>query len=140
MIPQSESTAAGKLLAWCLCKYIAQQNLLMAIVDPGKPWQNGTAESFNGKFRDECLSMEWFSNRLEAKVVIEQWRLYCNQVRPHSGLGKQTPAAFKNSSFQQPPPESFSKNEWPEEIRLVSARKKPGRHDVPTGPMCGALG
>ncbi|AJY63187.1 hypothetical protein B7759_05054 [Burkholderia glumae] len=46
----------------------------MASSDPGKPWRNGTDESFNGKFRDECLSLEWFRTRLEAKVVIEQWR------------------------------------------------------------------
>lgn len=43
----------------------------MALIDPGKPWRNGTAESFNGKFCDECLSMEWFHNGLEAEVVIE---------------------------------------------------------------------
>jgi putative transposase len=38
-------------------------------MDPGKPWQNGTAESFNGKFRDECLSLEWFRSRAGAKLV-----------------------------------------------------------------------
>ena len=43
----------------------------IARIDPGKPWQNGMVESFNGKFRDECLSMEWFRSRMEAKVVIE---------------------------------------------------------------------
>jgi putative transposase len=42
-----------------------------AYIEPGKPWRNGTAESLNGKFRDECLGMEWFRNRTEAKVIIE---------------------------------------------------------------------
>lgn len=42
-----------------------------ALIDLGKPWQNGALESFNGKFRDECLNMEWFRSRAEAKVVIE---------------------------------------------------------------------
>ena len=51
-------------------------------------------ESFNGKFRDECLSMEWFRSRMEAKVVIEDWRRTYNEVRPHSSLGKMTPMAF----------------------------------------------
>jgi transposase InsO family protein len=60
--------------------------LQLALIDPGKPWQNGTNESFNGKFRDECLSMEWFRNRLEAKVVIEDWRKHYNDVRSHSSL------------------------------------------------------
>lgn len=51
-----------------LLRWAASQNLDMALIDPGKPWQNGTTESFNGKFRDECLSMEWFRHRVEAKV------------------------------------------------------------------------
>jgi len=66
----------------------------IALIEPGKPWQNGTTESFNGKFRDECLSMEWFRSRVEAKVVIETWRRHYNHVRPHSSLGYLTPAAF----------------------------------------------
>ena len=57
-----------------------------APIDPGKPWQNGTNESFNDKFRDECLSLEWFRNRAEAKAVIEAWRIDYNEVRPHSSL------------------------------------------------------
>jgi putative transposase len=65
-----------------------------ALIDPGKPWQNGATESFNGKFRDECLSLEWFRSRAEAKIVIEAWRKHYNQVRPHSSLGYLTPAEF----------------------------------------------
>ena len=57
---------ATKLLEWAV-----QEKLESVLIDPGKPWQNGTNESFNGKFRDECLSMEWFRNRLEARVIIE---------------------------------------------------------------------
>ena len=53
-------------------KWLTQANIDTAHIDPGKPWQNGTNESFNGKFRDECLSMEWFRNRIDAKIVIEQ--------------------------------------------------------------------
>ena len=89
-----------------LLRWAANENLDMALIDPGKPWQNGTAESFNGKFRDECLSMEWFRNRTEAKVVIEQWRQHYNEVRPHSSLGNQTPAAFKQQCFSTTNPEA----------------------------------
>jgi hypothetical protein len=64
------------------------------LIEPGKPWQNGVNESFNGKFRDECLSLEWFRSRAEAKIVIENWRRHYNAVRPHSSLGYQTPAEF----------------------------------------------
>ena len=70
----------------------------IAFIEPGKPWQNGLNESFNGKFRDECLSMEWFRTRLEAKVVIEDWRKYYNAIRPHSSLNYCTPLEFKNST------------------------------------------
>jgi transposase InsO family protein len=53
------------------------------LIEPGKPWQNGVAESFNGKFRNECLSLEWYRSRAESKVVFEQWRRHYNEVRPH---------------------------------------------------------
>ncbi len=65
-----------------------------ALIDPGKLWQNGVIESFNGKFRDEYLSVEWFRTHAEANVIIEQWRQHYNNVRPHSGLGHLTPSEF----------------------------------------------
>jgi putative transposase len=65
-----------------------------ALIDPGKPWQNGMNESFNGKFRDECLGMQWFKNRIDAKVVIESFRRMYNKVRPHSSLNNLTPAEY----------------------------------------------
>ena len=64
---------------------------------PGKPWQNATDESFNGRFRDEYLSLNWFRNRVDAKVGIEQWRRHYNDVRPHSSLGYLTPIEFKTT-------------------------------------------
>ena len=68
---------------------------VFAIIDhAGSPWQNGKIESFNGKFRDECLNLEWFRSRAEAKVVIETWRKHYNAVRPHSGLNYLTPDEF----------------------------------------------
>ena len=73
-----------------------------APIDPGKPWQNGTNESFNDKFRDECLSLEWFRSRAEAKVIIEAWRRHYNDVRPHSSLGNLTPREFINQSTREP--------------------------------------
>lgn len=77
-----------------LLKWITEQGIECALIDPGKPWQNGTTESVNGKFRDECLAMEWFRNRLEARGVIEDWRQHYNRVRPHSSLNYETPEAF----------------------------------------------
>jgi putative transposase len=77
-----------------LLKWAAQESLDLALIEPGKPWQNGLNESFNGKFRDECLSMEWFRCRSEARVVIEEWKRHYNSVRPHSSLNNMTPEHF----------------------------------------------
>jgi putative transposase len=81
---------AGAILRW-----LATAQIETAFIDPGKPWQNGADESFNGKFRDEYLSLQWFRNRVDARVGIEQWRRHYNDVRPHSSLGYLTPAEFK---------------------------------------------
>src|SRR3974377_830624 len=65
-----------------------------ASIESGNLSQNGVTESFNGKFRDECLGLEWFRSRTEAKVIIEAWRRHYNEVRPHSSLGYLTPNQF----------------------------------------------
>ena len=83
-----------EFVSQALLKWIVDQGIEIALIDPGKPWQNGASESFNGKFRDECLSMEWFLSRAQAKVVIEAWRKHFNEVRPHSSIGYLTPAEF----------------------------------------------
>jgi putative transposase len=62
-------------------------------IAPGKPAQNAFVESFNGKFRDECLNEEVFAGLAEARAVIERWRFDYNQVRPHSAHGGLTPQA-----------------------------------------------
>jgi len=80
--------------------WLARVGIQTAFIAPGKPWQNGTNESFNGKFRDECLNMEWFRNRVEARVHIEQWRREYNEVRPHSSIAYLTPAAFRRQNQQ----------------------------------------
>ncbi len=84
-----------------------------ALIDPGKPWQNANDESFNGKLRDEFLSVEWFRSRAEAKVVIETRRLHFNAVRPHSSLNYLTPLEFKQQHHPVPNQPS-SRNDWPE--------------------------
>ena len=61
-------------------------------IEPGSPWENGYIESFNGKLRDELLEREIFDTLLEAKVLIERWRLEYNTMRPYSSLGYRPPA------------------------------------------------
>jgi putative transposase len=84
-----------EFVARTILRWLQTATIETAFIDPGKPWQNGADESFNGKFRDQHLSLQWFRNRAEAKVSIEQWRRHYNEVRPHSSLGYLTPAAFK---------------------------------------------
>jgi transposase InsO family protein len=61
-------------------------------IEPGSPWENGYVESFNGRLRDELLDREIFDTVLEAKVLIERWRVQYNTIRPHSSLGYRPPA------------------------------------------------
>jgi len=66
-------------------------------ITPGKPVENCYIESFNGKFRNECLNEHWFVNIPGAREIIENWRIVYNEVRPHSALGGITPAEFAKS-------------------------------------------
>jgi putative transposase len=84
-----------EFVSHAILSWLAEANIDTALIDPGKPWQNGDNESFNGKFRDECLSMEWFRSRKEAAVLIEVWRRHYNHVRPHSSLSYRTPTEFR---------------------------------------------
>jgi putative transposase len=84
-----------EFVATAILRWLEETQIQTAHIDPGKPWQNATDESFNGKFRDEHLSLQWFRNRREAAVAIEEWRRHYNEVRPHSTLGYRTPLEFK---------------------------------------------
>ncbi len=72
-----------------------------AFITPGSPWQNGFVESFNGKLRDELLNREWFRSRAEARALIERWRHFYNEQRPHSAHRYQPPAQVRRS-WQEP--------------------------------------
>jgi putative transposase len=69
-----------------------EHSVELDFIDPGKPMQNGYLESFNGKFRDECLNMHWFRSLADARQTIEDWRQSYNTERPHSALCGRTPA------------------------------------------------
>lgn len=83
-----------EFVSLALLQWATDKGLRNLLIEPGKPWQNGTNESFNGKFRDECLAMNWFYSRAHAKVIIEAWRQHYNAVRPHSSLDYKTPLEF----------------------------------------------
>lgn len=74
------------------------QGVRLDFIQPGKPTQNAFAESFNGKFRDNCLNQHWFKTMDEARQRIEDWRRDYNEVRPHSALGYQPPSVFARNA------------------------------------------
>ncbi len=86
------SDNGGEFTARAVRNWLNRVGVKTLFIAPGSPWENGYVESFNGKFRDECLNGETFDTVLEAKVLIERWRREYNQVRPHSALGYRPPA------------------------------------------------
>jgi putative transposase len=77
-----------------LDRWACEHGVRLFFIDPGKPMQNGSIESFNGRFREECLDPSWFTSLAEARRVIEAWRVDYNLRRPHTSLRMATPAAF----------------------------------------------
>lgn len=90
------SDNGAEFIAQSVNTWLAANGIEPIFIEPGKPWQNGKGESFNGKLRDELLSREWFSSVKEAQVVIEGWRKFYNEERPHSSLEYLTPQEFKS--------------------------------------------
>jgi putative transposase len=77
--------------------WLAGRQVQTLYIEPGKPWQNGKDERFNGTVRDECLNLHLFASRVEARIRLEAFRQHYNHERPHSRLGYQTPAEFKQT-------------------------------------------
>jgi len=90
------SDNGSEFIAGMIKEFLVENQIQAAYNEPGSRWQNGKGESFNGKFRDECLRMEIFGNWRQAKVIAEQWRKFYNTQRPHSSLGYQTPNEFRH--------------------------------------------
>ena len=80
-----------------LDQWAYQNGVQLKLIEPGKPTQNAYIESFNGRFRDECLNDHWFTSLAEARIRIAAWRRDYNEHRPHSALNYQTPAEFAAS-------------------------------------------
>ena len=79
-----------------LDKWAYRTGVQLSFIRPGKPNENAYIESFNGKFRDECLNEHWFLSLAHARNVIEAWRTEYNTERPHSSLRNRTPEEFAN--------------------------------------------
>jgi putative transposase len=113
------SDNGAEFIAGITKEFLAENQIKAAYIEPGSPWQNGKGESFNGKFRDECLRLEIFGNWREADVVSERWRKFYNAERPHSSLGYQTPKEFKREWERR---QRLLKDEIHEELAIPMAQ------------------
>ena len=77
-----------------LDQWAHEHGVALRFIRPGKPVENAFIESFNGKFRNECLDTHWFTSITDAQREIEKWRVEYNEERPHSSLGGRTPAEY----------------------------------------------
>jgi putative transposase len=107
-----------EFVSHAILRWLQHSGIGTAFIDPGKPWQNGADESFNGKLRDECLSAEWFRTREEARTVIEDWRRHYNLDRPHSSLGYLSPSEFKKRLQEKVEPSHLQPVSQPGAISL----------------------
>jgi putative transposase len=89
---------ANALRDWCRFNHAGT-----SYIEPGSPWQNPYVESFGGRLRDELLAVEAFNTLLEAQVLVEDWRIEYNTLRPHSALGHLTPYDYAKAwTINQP--------------------------------------
>ena len=88
------SDNGSEFTAEAVKEWLASAGIATRYVEPGSPWENGYAESFNSRFRADFLDREIFRTLVEAQVLSEQRRLKHNHKRPHSSLGYKTPAQF----------------------------------------------
>ena len=82
-------------------KWAKDRDISWHFIDPGKPMQNAFVESFNGKFRDECLNDCWFTDIQEARELTEKWRTDYNTERPHSSLNYRTPMEVRQMHLRE---------------------------------------
>ena len=95
----------GEFVAQAVADWCVSNDVKAVFIDPGSPWQNAWIESFNGKFRDELLNLWHFDSLLEARVLIEDWRIDYNTNRPHHAHGLLTPDEFERACTNQHQPQ-----------------------------------
>lgn len=97
IVSDNGSEFTGRVLdAWA-----NREGVRFHFVDPGRPMQNAFVDSFNGKFREECLDLHWFTDLADARERIEIWQKEYNTIRPHSSPDDVTPAEFAGRFEEQ---------------------------------------
>ncbi len=101
-LPKAIRTDNGKeFCSRAMLTWAHTRGVQLFLIEPGKPNQNAYIESFNGRFRDECLNEHWFTSLQHARVVVETWRKEYNEERPKRSLGGLTPTDYAKTLIQK---------------------------------------
>jgi transposase InsO family protein len=96
------SDNGGEFVAKAVKEWLSANGVGTIYIEPGSPWENAYVESFNGKFRDECLNANEFEGVRDAQEIANEWRREYNEYRPHSSLGYRTPSEFAAEAARSP--------------------------------------
>jgi putative transposase len=118
----------GEFIAGHLQKWLAHAGVQTRFIEPGSPWQNGINESFNGRFRDECLNRELLGTLLEAQCVARSFRDEYNDIRPHSTISYRTPTEYRAELLGQAPGSGQARQAGPS-LRLELALVPTSNHN-----------
>ena len=125
---QIRSDNGPEFVSRAVDQWAYEQGLQWHTIQPGRPMENGYVESFNGRFRDECLNENWFCSLTEARAIIAAWRQDYNKCRPHSALGYRTPEEFAHDATHK----DYGKDGG--EAALENASRFPLSHNPGGGP------
>ena len=107
-----------EFIAKAMRQWLARVGVSTLYIEPGAPWENGYAESFHSRLRDELLDREEFTSLAEAQALAARWREEYNHRRPHSSLGYQTPAAFASGCAASAPAAPALQQHSPHDLLL----------------------
>ncbi len=138
------SDNGGEFISRLLQEWLKKAGIKTRFIEPGSPWQNGINESFNGRFRDECLNREILANVLEAQCIARSFRDDYNNVRPHSSINYRTPADYRAELLRQAPDSGQARRAGPSlrpELAIVPnpnhslrSNQQPARSLIAGGP------
>jgi len=112
-----------EFVATAIQEWLEQEQIQTAYIEPGKPWQNGINENFNGRLRDECLNLELFYGLADARWTIEAYRCYFNEQRLHGALGYVPPVEFKQRWLAEHPMATGALPPAPRDLSLGSSEQ-----------------
>jgi putative transposase len=122
------SDNGGEFIAQHLQTWLRESDIATRFIEPGSPWQNGVNESFNGRFRDECLNRELLASVLEAQCIARNFRDDYNTSRPHSSINYRTPAEYRAELLRQAPDSGQARQAGPS-LRLELALSSSPTHN-----------